>query len=291
MRTNYGGNFKVSEWKNLNPLLSRPILNPTMRIVSHGGGVQTSALLLMAARGDIGPMPDAAIIADTGDEPQVVWDYLEYITPQVPFPIYKVQRGDILEHVRRGKDPGDKGQRATLPYYLQHGGQMMRTCTASLKIDAVTQKTRELLGLRKGQRVPKDMLVEVWIGISMDEKQRAGGFPAERWQSVRYPLLEMDLTRGGCERWLTERQYKIPPRSRCRICPYRSDESWRELSPEDFEHACKVDDNLRADGKPLKGMKGLAYLHRSRKPLREADLTAPSFGLPLEDDCFGVCGT
>lgn len=278
-------------WINKNPLLSRPLLNPTLRIVSHGGGVQTSGLLLMAERGDIGPKPDAAIMADTGDEPKEVWDYLEYVRERVSFPIYVVQRGDILEHVARSKRHDDQGQRVTLPYYLADGGQMKRTCTAELKIAAVTQKTREMLGLNKGQRVPKDVLIEVWIGISMDEKQRAGGFPAERWQEVRYPLLEMDLTRGGVERWLAERQYKRPPRSRCRICPYRSDESWRALSPEDFEHACQVDDSLRADGKPPKGMDSLAYLHRARKPLREVNLTAPSFGLPLEDDCFGVCGT
>lgn len=280
-----------AHWVNKNPLLSRPLLNPTMRVVSHGGGVQTSALLLMAARGDIGPMPDCAIMADTGDEPQEVWDYLEYVRPLVPFPIYVVKRGDILEHIARSKREDDKGERVTLPYFLGDGGQMMRTCTKSLKIDAVTRKTRELLGLAKGQRVPKDVLVEVWIGISMDEKQRAGGFPAERWQEVRYPLLEMDLTRGGVERWLAERQYKIPPRSRCIICPYRSDESWRALTPEQFAHACEVDDSLRADGKPPKGMDSLPYLHVSRKPLREADLTAPSIGLPLDDDCFGVCGT
>lgn len=278
-------------WVNKNPLLSRPLLNPTMRVVSHGGGIQTSTLLLMAARGEIGPMPDCAIIADTGDEPQEVWDYLDYITPLVPFPIYKVQRGDIIEHLRRGKNPDDKGQRVTLPLFLADGGQMMRTCTASLKIDAVTEKVRELLGVGRGLRVPKDTLVEVWIGISMDEKQRAGGFPAKPWQEVRYPLLEMDMTRGGCERWLAERQYQLPPRSRCIICPYRSDESWRALSPANFEHACQVDDLLREGGTPLKGMDSLAYLHAARKPLREVDLTAPSMGLPLEDDCFGVCGT
>lgn len=280
----------MNAWVNLNPLLSRPLLNPTMRVVSHGGGVQTSTLLLMAARGVIGPMPDCAIIADTGDEPQEVWDYLDYIEPLLPFPVYKVQRGDILEHIARGKNPDDRGERVTLPYFMGDGGQMMRTCTKSLKIDAVTRKTRELLGLKKGARVPKDVLVEVWIGISMDEKKRAGGFPAELWQSVRYPLLEMDITRGGCERWLAERLYRLPPRSRCRICPYRSDESWRMLSPEDFEHACRVDDSLRVGG-PLKNMTSLAYLHAQRKPLREVDLTAPSLGLPLEDDCFGVCGT
>ena len=33
--------------------------------LSLGAGVQSSTLALMAAKGEIGPMPDAAIFADT----------------------------------------------------------------------------------------------------------------------------------------------------------------------------------------------------------------------------------
>jgi hypothetical protein len=279
-------------WINKHPLLSRPLLNPTYRIHSFGGGVQSWALAIAAERGDIGPKPDAYIMADTGDERRAMWEYLEQHQHLLTAPLHIIKKGDILEHIRRSKDPNDTGQRVTLPYYMADGGQMMRTCTAELKIAAVTLKVREMLGLTKGQRVPKDVLVEVWIGISMDERWRAGGFPAERWQEVRYPLLEMDLTLGGCERYLTERQIKIPPRSRCVVCPYRSNASWRELTPEEFEHACKVDDSLRAGGTPPKGMQSLPYLHRERRPLREIDLTpVPGLFEEPEDDCFGVCGT
>ncbi len=40
-----------------------------LRVLSLGAGVQSTTLALMAAHGEIGPMPDCAIFADTGWEP------------------------------------------------------------------------------------------------------------------------------------------------------------------------------------------------------------------------------
>jgi hypothetical protein len=37
-----------------------------LRILSLGAGVQSTTLALMAAHGEIGPMPDCAIFADAG---------------------------------------------------------------------------------------------------------------------------------------------------------------------------------------------------------------------------------
>lgn len=280
---------------NHHPMLSRALLNPTLRVASFGGGIQSWTMLVAADKGLLGPRPDFAIIGDTGDESDAMWEYYETHRDRVSTEIIVVKKGDILEHVRRSKSEPDGKQRATLPYYLAAGGQMMRTCTATFKIDAVTAKIRELLGVEKGRRVPKDTLVEVWVGFSFDERKRAGGYPAELWQEVRYPLLELGWTRGRCEQFLVENGFPVPPRSRCIICPYRSDESWRTLTAEEFEHACRIDDSLRADGKPPVGYESLPYLHRERKPLREVDFTPPSMGLPLADDesedCFGGCGT
>ena len=280
---------------NQNPLLSRALLNPTMRIVSFGGGIQSWAMLVAADQGLLGPKPDFAIIGDTDDESDAVWQYYETHRDRVTTDILVVRRGSIIDHIRRSKSEHDGKQIATLPYYLAAGGQMMRTCTDTFKIAAVTQKIRELLGVPKGKRVPKDTLVEVWVGFSMDEKKRAGGYPAELWQEVRYPLLELGWTRGQCEQFLMDAGFPVPARSRCIICPYRSDESWRSLSADEFAHAVRIDESLREGGIPPRGYESLPYLHRERKPLRYVDFTPPSFGLPFgdneEEDCFGGCGT
>lgn len=57
----------------------------TLNIISLGAGVQSSTMALMAAHGEITPMPDAAIFADTQAEPKAVYEWLDwgiiYITP------------------------------------------------------------------------------------------------------------------------------------------------------------------------------------------------------------------
>jgi hypothetical protein len=40
-----------------------------LHVISLGAGVQSTTMALMAAHGEITPMPDCAIFADTGAEP------------------------------------------------------------------------------------------------------------------------------------------------------------------------------------------------------------------------------
>ena len=57
-----------------------------INVLSLGAGVQSSTMALMAAKGEITPMPDCAIFADTQAEPQSVYDYLDWLEKQLPFP-------------------------------------------------------------------------------------------------------------------------------------------------------------------------------------------------------------
>ena len=50
-----------------------------LRVLSLGAGVQSTTLALMAAHGEIGPMPDCAIFADTGWEPNAVYEHLAWL--------------------------------------------------------------------------------------------------------------------------------------------------------------------------------------------------------------------
>ena len=82
--------------------LSEPHPNPDIRIISLGAGVQSTVLALMASKGEIGPMPDCAIFADTGYEPQGVYDHLEWLIKELPFPTYIVARGNIKKDIEKG---------------------------------------------------------------------------------------------------------------------------------------------------------------------------------------------
>ena len=53
-----------------------------LQIISLGAGVQSSTMALMAVRGEITPMPDCAIFADTGAEPQYVYEWLNWLEMQ-----------------------------------------------------------------------------------------------------------------------------------------------------------------------------------------------------------------
>ena len=76
---------------------------PIMHVISLGAGVQSTTMALMAAHGEIEPMPDAAIFADTGAEPQAVYEHLDWLrSPGVlPFPVEVVRFSDLADDIRK----------------------------------------------------------------------------------------------------------------------------------------------------------------------------------------------
>lgn len=47
-------------------------------------------------------MPDYAIFADTMAEPKAVYDWLDWLEEQLPFPIIRVSKGNLLEDIMDG---------------------------------------------------------------------------------------------------------------------------------------------------------------------------------------------
>ena len=145
-------------------------------IISLGAGVQSSCMALMAAAGEIGPMPIAAIFADTQDEPKGVYEWLEWLTKQLPFPVHVVTKGSLSKRaldMRTTKD-GRVFAKTDIPFFTlsQDGGIgkiMHRACTADFKIKPIMQTCRKLAKIKRGQ---KEVGVIQWIGISMDEIRR-----------------------------------------------------------------------------------------------------------------------
>ena len=66
-------------------------------VLSLGAGVQSSTLALMAAQGEVTPMPDVAVFADTGYEPKAVYDWLDWLEKELPYPVEKVTRGNLRD--------------------------------------------------------------------------------------------------------------------------------------------------------------------------------------------------
>lgn len=280
--------------KNHWPTLSWPLENPTLRIISMGAGLDTTALALMAARGEIGPMPDCAIFADTGHEPARVYKHLDWLQTQVPFPIYRVKRDGLSlgEYQKESVSLPQKGRSAAIPLYLADPlGMNPKQCSKEFKTRVVQRKVMELLGMKPGQRGPKHPIVEQWIGMDRGELERVRT-SEKKWVHNRHPLIERDMRRRNVIQWMEERQYQTRLKSSCVFCPFRDDEAWQDMKnndPEDFEAACQYDEAFRPG---YDGMTGAAYVHWSRVPLREAkfDLRKPETGVLFDmNECGTVC--
>jgi hypothetical protein len=267
-----------------------------LRVLSLGAGVQSTTMALMAARGEITPMPDAAIFADTGAEPLAVYRHLDWLEGVLPFPVHRVSAGNLREEIV-GAMAGTNRMDARPPFFTLSGGMLNRQCTQDYKILPITRKVRELIGLKKGQRGPKDHpVVEQWIGISCDEAIRMKpsrlSFIRHRW-----PLIEKEMHRRHCLKWCEERQYPKPAKSACTFCPYTDNARWRDMKandPASFADAVAIDKVIRAGMPGPKRPKGEAwFVHRDCVPLDEVDLsTAEDRGqLNLfNNECEGMCG-
>ena len=263
------------------------VSKPILRVISLGAGVQSTTMALMAAHGEIGPMPDYAIFADTGDEPSGVYEHLRWLcSPNVlPFPVIVASNGGRLG------DAQFSDNESRVPWHTDTG-MRRRQCTRTWKIRVVRRAVRKLLGLG-----PRDYIapgaVEEWVGISTDEIMRLS--PSRVGFIVRRdPLIEQRMSRSDCKGWLASHGYSLPPKSSCVFCPYRSNEQWRDLkktSPTDWARACAIDERLRSP-EGLAMFKKPVFAHRSHVPLALADIGEADAGLPdlFNHECEGMCG-
>ena len=249
-----------------------------LRTISLGAGVQSSAIYRMAVMGVIGPRPDYAIFADTQNEPPWVMESLESLRAWGDIPIVIGTAGDLGDEIRKAVGL-KKGRHSNIPFWVRSKEQpevsapLRRHCTSDFKIQVVHKKVRELLGLQPGQRASGKYRVEEWVGISVDEVQRAKPSRVD-WIETRWPLLfDKPMRRVEIKAWLEANGFPIPGKSACVFCPYRKPieyAKWRDEEPEAFEEAVEWDEMLRSGpGGVLKGMVEPAYIWRECKPLRE----------------------
>lgn len=267
--------------------------------LSLGAGVQSSTLALMYACGELEPMPKAAIFADTQDEPQSVYAWLDWLEKQLPFPVHRVTAGRLSNYnlliVNRKKD-GAPYRKSNIPMFGQNDdgsvGILRRGCTVDFKIKPIHRFVKKHAGIKRGE---KSVQVIQCIGISLDEIQRMK--PSRHAFNIhRFPLIEKRIRRQGCIDWMESQGYPEPPRSACVFCPFHSNKEWRRLQndePEGFADAVAFDKALREANELDQLQTSVPYLHRSCKPLDEIDFrTDVERGQMTlwDDECEGMCG-
>lgn len=252
------------------------------RVFSFGGGVQSTAALVLAAQGKI-PYRKF-VFCNVGDDSESP-DTLQYVR-EVSIPYAEANGLELVEIARitRGGEVAEtlleRTRRETrsikIPVHMNPGGPGRRSCTYDYKIGVL----RRYLG--KGDWV-------VGLGISMDESHRMRDSGHKRFTN-EYPLIGARIFRQDCHNIIAAAGLPVAPKSACWFCPFHSIPAWQNMraeKPELFNEAVKLEQELiekrRAMGRDD------VYLTGRGKTLDKAIADQPK--LMEDDNCDGYCFT
>lgn len=279
------------------------------RILNLGAGLQSSTLAEMVIAGQL-PHLDLAIFADTGDEPEYVYEQVRHLEGRladidVPLIIVRQSENGIVHDSMYGQ-----GRFASMPVFtrnLETGeiGRLRRQCTNEYKIRPahdyvldwlLDRGYAKVVSTSKGsrRRVDNDVYIESWFGFSLDEWHRMSRGKLPAWQKQVCPLVDLRMTRQHCEEWLIQKGLRVPQKSSCRVCTYRKDSGWLKMAtqyPEDFRLACEFDDWLRspeAAQRLTMNLEQPVYLHQECIPLSEVDFEQ-RVKADTKPDLFSLC--
>lgn len=238
-------------------------------VISYGGGVQSTALLVLAAQRRIDfPTFLFANVGDDSEHPATL-AYVREVGAA-----YAKRNGLALHELhryRRGGNQETLWQRLNrpdtrsipIPIRMANGAPGRRSCTSDFKIKVVGRWLRE-------HGATMDRPAVVGIGISVDEIHRANNRRSEPYEQIEYPLLELGLRRDDCVQIITGAGLPVPQKSACFFCPFKNVDAWR---------------NQRRDEPELfmKSMKLEAVLNERRAALGRDPAYLTRYGVPLAD--------
>ena len=235
----------------------------TLRTFSYGGGVQSTAALVLAAQGEIDyPVFLFANVGYDSENPSTLRFVDEHAKPYARshgIELVELERFiSIYEHVVSDR------RSIVIPVRMSNGAPGRRQCTIRWKRDAIAR-------WQKQHGATKDAPAVCGLGISMDEVHRMHDSSDIPHQTLEYPLIDMRLTRGDCRYIIASAGLPVPPKSACWFCPYKKHDAWQDMKrdePELFERAVefeqRINEKRRAMGKDS------VYLHPATLPLSNA---------------------
>lgn len=262
-------------------------------IVSFGGGVQSTAMLVLAALGKIEARQ--FIFCNVGDDSENP-ETIKYVH-DVAMPYAEAHGLEIIElsKVRRSGEVDTLYQHLMkpsrtidIPVRMANGSPGNRSCTGDFKIKVVDRWLREHGAKESGARVA--------LGISLDEFQRmkANVDPATfAWKENIFPLIDLRMTRLDCLNIIRDAGLVAPPKSSCFFCPYHKMPAWqkmREEQPEQFWQAAHLEETLNE--RRISLGKDKVWLTSKLMPLARAttEMKQGSLFEENEDECeSGYC--
>lgn len=230
--------------------------------ISLGWGVQSWTLAAMVALGELEPV-DFAIHSDTTHERKHTYDFAERMTPWLEERGVKVVTVDDAGQARKVAT-----YQTDIPAFTQYSGnkgQLRRQCTHRWKVLPLRRFISAELKKRGLKKTPG--VIETWLGITLDEWQRAKDSDV-KYITHRYPLLDMNMTRADCFTWLQQNNLPSPGKSACVFCPYQNIYKWQQMKREDgpdWKHALEVDEQIRQARPPYD-----LFVHPATIPLVDA---------------------
>ena len=214
-------------------------MKPTMRTyLSYGGGVNSTAMMLLLLNEG---WEFEAVYVDHGCDWPETREYVAMLAERYPITILK---------------PNYQGFE-NLYEYAWHMRMIpfmhVRWCTSRFKVrplHAYFQKPCFEL-----------------IGIDFGESKRARMSSLKGVES-RWPLIEHEIDRSGCEEIISAHGLPVPTKSGCFICPFQRISQWkllRRVHPELFCKAVELEKRNRVAA--LERDKKYYTLHGSGKPL------------------------
>jgi hypothetical protein len=234
-----------------------------VQLWSCGGGRQSAGIAALIVQGRL-PKPDHVAMAALEWEKRSTFAYVNgFIRPAmqrlgVPF-TYVPRKKYATKDLWGGED----GKSILIPAHTNQSGEIAKLdefCSGEWKREVVKRWAAEQCGW-------KEQGVDMWIGISWDERGRRRA-PRQKWLVPVYPLLDMlpkCLPVSACLDAVEAVGWPPPPRSRCTHCPNQSDAEWAELSPAEFAAVCDMEDEWRK-------VDPHAFAHKRCIPLRTVTL-------------------
>ena len=261
-------------------------------IFSTGGGVQSTACLVLAAQGRI-PYR-TFIFSNVGDkaESPATIEYLEEVSKP-----YAKKHGiewvDVAWLDRHGRqrdlydDLIEQQRSINIPAFMPGGMPGNRKCTEAFKIKPIAKWIKE--------NAPGCTLGK---GISTDEPHRATPSRESDGYISAYPLIELGISRSDCLIIAKDAGLPQPPKSSCWFCPFKTTDQWvtmRRERPELFSKSVELEKLLQERRKSLG--KDAVYLSSigGRKEVNLIDVIPEQLGLfgwePEEGCESGYCMT
>lgn len=261
------------------------------RVFSYGGGVQSTAALVLAAQGKIDyPTFLFCNVGADSENPETLAYVEQYAKP------FAQEHGIELIELQKIRQDGSRdtiyghltkpnSKSIGIPVRMSNGSPGNRSCTVDFKIGVVDKWLREHGAKAQG--------AICGLGISFDERLRMRYpliDPETPWKERAYPLVDLRLDRVACMTIIEKAGLPVPPKSSCYFCPFHRLSVWQEMrqkQPELFQKAANLEEFINQRRAELG--KDKVWLSGALKPLMQATTALHQDSLFDEETDEMVC--